>query len=158
MAFKSVDEVEQFRFDDCQISAFTVTDQKLELEVEALIVRTNNSQNTNYTESYAGTTKISLVNGTIQKIIKDGYRYYDANDVLLSEVPDEELSEEEIKQFPGRCRDAYLYDMQKTAEGYILGIEFEDPDDHGVSDSYQVIVACDSVICTWERYMNRVQN
>lgn len=158
MAFKSVDEIEQFRFDDCQISTFTVADQEIKLEVEALIVRTNNSQNTNYTESYAGTTKIRLVNGAVQKIIKDGYRYYDANDVLLSEVPDEELAEEECKQFPSRCQDAYLYEMQKTETGYRLGIEFEDAEDHTVGDSYQVLVSCDSVVCVWERYMNRVQN
>ena len=56
MAYKSMDEIEQFRFDDCQIDSFRTIGQDLILEVEALIVRANNSQNTNYTESYADTT------------------------------------------------------------------------------------------------------
>ena len=51
VAYKSVDELEHFRFDDCQIDTFAVTENGVELMVEALIVRADNSQNTNYTES-----------------------------------------------------------------------------------------------------------
>ena len=80
MAYKSMDEIEQFRFDDCQIDSFRTIGQDLILEVEALIVRANNSQNTNYTESYADTTRISLHGGRLEKVVKDGYRYYEAND------------------------------------------------------------------------------
>ena len=52
VAYKSVDELEHFRFDDCQINTFAVTENGVELMVEALIVRADNSQNTNYTERY----------------------------------------------------------------------------------------------------------
>lgn len=158
MAYKSVDEIEGFRFDDCQISWFRMSEQQAELEVEALIVRANNSQNTNYTESYAGTARICLQGGSIKQIIKDGYRYYDADDVLISEVPDAVLADAEQAAFPRSCGGAYLYEMQKTAEGYMLGIEFEDPEDHTVGASYRVYISCEDVSCTWERYMNRVQN
>ena len=157
MAYKSMDEIEQFRFDDCQIGSFRTVGQDLILEVDALIVRANNSQNTNYTESYADTTRISLHGGRLEKVVKDGYRYYDANDVLVSEVPDEELSSEETADFPARCEGAYLFEMEKIEGGYRLGIEFEDPEDHTVGASYQVFVSCESVACTWERYLNRVQ-
>ena len=51
VAYKSVDELEHFRFDDCQIDTFAVTENGVELMVEALIVRADNSQNTNDTES-----------------------------------------------------------------------------------------------------------
>ena len=46
VAYKSVDELEHFRFDDCQIDTFAVTENGVELMVEALIVRADNSQNT----------------------------------------------------------------------------------------------------------------
>lgn len=87
VAYKSVDELEHFRFDDCQIDTFAVTENGVELMVEALIVRADNSQNTNYTESYAGTTKIRITDGKLIRCVRDGYKYYDANDVLQSEVP-----------------------------------------------------------------------
>lgn len=158
MSYKSIDEIEQFRFDDCQIQHISVTGQSIELEVEALIVRANNSQNTNYTESYAASTRICLAKGKIDNIIKDGYRYYDANDVLISEVPDSPLSQKEVEAFPASCAGAYLFEMKRTPDGYNLGIEFEDPEDHTVGASYQVFVTCDSVVCIWERYLNRVQS
>lgn len=157
MAYKSIDEIDRFRFDDCRIHEFRVEPHGLSLEVEALIVRANNSQNTNYTESYADVTEISVKGGRIEKIIKDGYRYYDADDVLLSEVPDQILQETEQKAFPATCEGAYLYEITRLPEGYRLGIEFEDPEDHTASDSYQVLVNGESIVCTWERYMNRVQ-
>ena len=92
VAYKSVDELEHFRFDDCQIDTFAVTENGVELMVEALIVRADNSQNTNYTESYAGTTKIRITDGKLIRCVRDGYKYYDANDVLQYEVPHYELS------------------------------------------------------------------
>ena len=35
VAYKSVDELEHFRFDDCQIDTFAVTENGVELMVEA---------------------------------------------------------------------------------------------------------------------------
>lgn len=158
MGFKSVNEVENFRFDDCQICRFSPMENGVELEVEALIVRANNSQNTNYTESYAGTAKICLQGGKVIRCIRDGYKYYDANDVLQSEVPDYELSVAQTAEFPKKCEGAYLFEMKKDDDkGYKLGIEFEDPEDNTVGDSYQVYVTCDQLVVTWEQYMNRVQ-
>ena len=69
MAYKSVDELEHFRFDDCQIDTFVVTENGVELMVEALIVKADNSQNTNYTESYAGTTKIRITDGKLIRCV-----------------------------------------------------------------------------------------
>ena len=116
VAYKSVDELEHFRFDDCQIDTFAVTENGVELMVEALIVRADNSQNTNYTESYAGTTKIRITDGKLIRCVRDGYKYYDANDVLQSEVPDYELSVAETTDFPKTCEGAYLFEMKRDAD------------------------------------------
>ena len=43
MSFKSVNEVEKFRYDDCCIVKRKDTEGDLVLEVEALIVKGNNS-------------------------------------------------------------------------------------------------------------------
>ena len=42
--------------------------------------------------------------------------------------------------------------------GYVLGIEFVDPEDQTVGDSYQVYVTGTQVAMLWEQYMNRVQS
>lgn len=165
MGFQSVDELEQFSFEDCQITSFQIKEEGIFFEVEALIVKARNSQNTNYTDSYAGTTQIRLLGGRILSAFKEGYKYYNANDVLVNEIPDESLSVAEIKAFPKKCDGAFLFAMEKRedVEGqihYAVGIEFGDDSEYGsnVTDTYQLDVAFDKAIVNWERYMNRVQN
>ena len=103
MGFKSVNEIEKFTFDDCVISSFKVNEAGIILVLEALIVDSNNSQNTNYTESYADTTTVRLLDGKIISAKKDGYRYYDANEVLMEEVPDTVLSDVETENIIKIC-------------------------------------------------------
>ena len=112
MGYKSVNEIEQFSFDDCQITRLNVLENEIVIEVCALIVKRNNSQNTNYTDSYAGTTRISLKNAELCRVIKDGYKYYNADEVLIKEIPDEDVDEKDYKELFAKCENAYLYSME----------------------------------------------
>lgn len=163
MAFQSINELNQFRYDDCQICEMVIEPSQIKLTVEALIVARNNSQNTNFTESYADTTMIRLTEGCIVSGVKDGYKYYDANDVLLNEVADTPLTEEELAQFPKLCEGAYMYsvDKEEDVDGkncYSFGFEFVDEAEQAMGDSYRLKIAFEKAIVTWDRYMNRVQN
>ena len=60
MGFKSVNELEQFCFDDCQICEIKVSDKEVEFVLEALIVKRNNSQNTNPKSNDSSLKSISL--------------------------------------------------------------------------------------------------
>lgn len=181
--FQSTNELDKFSYNDCVIKAVTIRDNTIALQVEALIVEPDNSQNTNYTRSYAGDAAITYTQGRICKVLKEGYRYYDANDVLQEEVPDTVLSEEEITTLLTQLTDTYLYDIQmvkpedvgdstilvgdepdasnsQDVKVCVLGIEFspEDPNDLSLkTDSYQIMVTYDTVTVQWERYMNRVE-
>lgn len=160
MNYKSVDEINKFRFDDCRINSVKKTDKDIYIEVEALIVCADNSQNSNYTESYAGTAVIKFVSSDIKKCIRDGYKYYDANEVLISEVEDCILEKDEIPAFLNSCEGAYLCELKKNTsetDSYDLGIEFEDSEDGTVSDSYSLVIVCEKIIVEWDQYLNRVQ-
>lgn len=164
MGFQSVDEINHFSFEDCKIHSFQMGAEGIFLEVEALIVRPENSQNTNYTESYADVAQIRFQAGKIVSGLQEGYKYYDANDVLVNEIPDRSLDEREIKAFPKKCDGAYLFAVEpgETTEGlqhYALGFELEKEDVYGseIADSFQFDVTCEKVIVNWDRYLNRVQ-
>jgi hypothetical protein len=163
MGYKSVDEIEKFRYDDCRISSFKVDGDSVRLELEALIVKSDNSQNTNFTESYAGTVMARFIGGKIISGIKDGFRLYDADEKLIKEVEDVELNEEELKSFPKLCEGAYLYRVDRAENNddrqhYILSIEFADEEENTMGDSYQLDIVFDKAVFEWEHYMNRVQN
>lgn len=110
--FQSINELDKFSYKDCVIKSVTVREDTIILQVEALIVEPDNSQNTNYTRSYAGDTTITYTQGRIGKVVKEGYRYYDANDILQEEVPDTVLSEAETVELMGQLANTYLYDIQ----------------------------------------------
>lgn len=162
MAFQSVNEIEKFSYEDCRIYGFQVKENQIEMELEALIVKPDNSQNTNYTESYAATTVVKFIGGKILSGTKDGYKYYDANDVLLKTVPDEPLTNEQLGNFPKICEGAFLFSMSKVKEEddlyvYELSIEFEDEENNTVADSYRLQICFEKAIFTWQEYLNRVQ-
>lgn len=163
MKFKSVNEIEKFSFEDCVINKFEVRNDMICLELEALIVKPDNSQNTNYTESYAGTTEVRLMGGNIISAVKEGFRYYNADDVLISEKPDEPLTETQIQEVTKASEGAYLFSMVKKGETdgryvYTVGIEFVDEEElNTVADSYLLEVAFEKAVFAWDFYMNRVQ-
>lgn len=165
MKFECTNELQNFSFEDCTIRRFDVTDAAITFEVEALIVKPSNSQNTNYTESYAGTAQIRLVGGKLLSGRKEGFRYYDADDRLVSETPDEEMSQEQLKEFPKQCTDAFLFRLANREESskellLDLSIEFPAEEEYAApsdADSFALTVSCEKVIIGWDQYLNRVQ-
>lgn len=159
MGFQSVNELEQFSFQDAQIKDFQVSEGLIFFELEAVIVKARNSQNANFTDSYAGTLSMRLLGGKIQKAVKEGYKYYDANDNLVEEVPDEALSGEEIAALVKASKDYYLFDVVKVEDDqnttghflYLFGLDADE------ETSYWFQIEFEKSILEWERYMNRVQ-
>ena len=71
MSFVSINEIESFRYDDCYIIGRKDTESDIVLEVKALIVKGDNSQNANFTDSYADVAHIIFKKGSIVKGIKN---------------------------------------------------------------------------------------
>lgn len=157
MSYISKNEVDKFAFDDCVINEFSRDKNGFKMSLDALIVKARNSQNTNYTDSYADTTICSLKGIDIVAVLKEGYNRYDADDNLLEEVPDEPIAPENyaelFKKFPG----SYLANFYKDEEEYVMEIEIVEEND-GISEAYEIHVIAENVYFTWENYLNRVQH
>lgn len=165
MKYESINELHTFCFDDCVLNKFEVTDDSLFLEVEALQVRPKNSQNTNFTLSYAGPSVISLSEGSIISAAKEGFRYLNANGDVLSETPDVPIKESEMKEFLHSLNGVYLFSFEEdqTKKGihyYTLEVEFpgEDDFDTAHNDCYEIQVAFKDAKVAWEFFQNRVDS
>lgn len=166
MSFKSVDELFNFDFQDVVIKGVEIIPEGITFTVDALIVEPENTQNENFIKSYADTAKIRFSGGRIYSGVRDGYKRYDANDKLLSEVPDTSLSENEVKTVLEKSNGAYLYAVDRNDESkeddfyYTISIEFphEEEFDTNATESYQIVIRFSKAIVTWEKYLNRVQN
>jgi len=171
MAFVSKNEIEQFSFEDCQISSVEKTENDIIFYLEALMVRERNSQNTNYTLSYADTTKAILSNAKIYSVVLAGYKVFDANDNLVENVEDKIVAKEEWDNVFSNLKNAYLYRMisitdeekagLEDAKAFVYDIEveaFEDPDIQDLrEDAYTLRIGFDKSTFSWNRYLNRVQ-
>ncbi len=159
MKFQSVNELEQFDFQDAVAHSYTNQAGNIYVELEAVRVKVGNSQNTNYTESYAGELTMRLVNADIQKGIKEGYKYYNANDVLVEEVPDTSLSQLEIGEILKNIKGCYIWSMVPVEASqndtgrflYLMGIDKDE------ETTYWLQIAFDQSILEWDKYMNRVE-
>lgn len=162
MSFVSKNELHQFSFEDAQLVEMKKTDNSLDIVVEALIVKPRNSQNTNYTESYAATSTIHFSECKIEGAIEDGYRYFSPDDVLLEEKPDRVLSEDELEQLLRNAEGNFLYDVQEitgesTAENKVCVLGIEANLDTEEEASYQIRLSYSDVTVNWNKYLNRVQ-
>lgn len=156
MSFISKNEVNKFRFDDCVIGSFERDKNGIKMSLDALIVKANNSQNTNYTDSYADTTICSLKDIEIVGVLKEGFNRYDADDNLLEEILDEPIAPDDYKALFKTFEGAYLTRFEKEEGEYVLEVEIVE-EGEGLSDAYELHVIAENVYFTWERYMNRVQ-
>lgn len=163
MKYKAVNEINHFNFKDAQIEHVNVDTAKQEIifSLSAVIVTPENSQNENFTYSYAGDMTVHFYGAGIQVAVKEGYKYYDANDVLVEEVPDTELSTLELSALLKKLSGAYFWNMTQIEESqnqtghelYLIGIDLGDED----NTTYWLQVAFDEIVMEWDRYMNRVE-
>ena len=165
MKFQSVNEFSHFSFSDCVLTGIEQNPAGIQLTLEALIVLPENSQNTNFTKSYAGPVQLRLIGGQLTDSIKEGYLYRDADGKLLESVPDTVLSPAEVEALLPTFRDVYLFQIlsETRADGRVLlelGIEFPQDEEFDtlVTPSYRIGVRCEKAVFGWDYYMNRVES
>jgi hypothetical protein len=164
MGFRSEDEIYNFDFRDAVIDSVEIIPEGITFKLDGLIVEPENSQNENYTKSYADTTKLRLSGGRIKKVIKDGYKRYDADNNLLESVDEQSLSEAEGKKLLENAKNAFLFaaDVNDSSNVELFSYDFsieipsKIPYDTSVTDSYSITITFTKAIVTWNKYLNKV--
>ena len=161
--FRSENEIYNFDFADAKIEQFKIDGANVIITLEALIIEPENSQNENYTKSYAGLTKAKFENAEIISGIKDGYKRYDANNKLVEDVEDTPIDKDELLMILKNSKGAYLYAMDANDNSsenlfsYTVSIEFANMNyDTTVTKSYQFIMTFKRALFEWDKYMNKV--
>lgn len=123
----------------------------LEFYVEGAVVKDNNSQNEYYTDKYADQMEIRFKNPVIEAVLLEGHKYYDANDNLVEEVPDQKLAEDEYEKIFGKFKENYIFyggkpEADKKCYQMIVDVD---------EDSYIVSFYYDKVIAGWNHFLNK---
>ena len=123
----------------------------LEFYVEGAVVKDNNSQNEYYTDKYADQMEIRFKNPVIEAVLLEGHKYYDANDNLVEEVPDQKLAEDEYEKIFGKFKENYIFyggkpEADKKCYQMIVDVD---------EDSYIVSFYYDKLIAGWNHFLNK---
>lgn len=136
---------------DAEVSLKGLRARWLELYVEGAVVKDNNSQNEYYTDKYADQMEIRFKNPVIEAVLLEGHKYYDANDNLVEEVPDQKLVEDEYEKIFGKFKENYIFyggkpEADKKCYQMIVDVD---------EDSYIVSFYYDKVIAGWNHFLNK---
>ena len=136
---------------DAEVSLKGLRARCLELYVEGAVVKDNNSQNEYYADKYADQMEIRFKNPVIEAVLLEGHKYYDANDNLVEEVPDQKLAEDEYEKIFGKFKENYIFyggkpEADKKCYQMIVDVD---------EDSYIVSFYYDKVIAGWNHFLNK---
>lgn len=157
MKFKVVDQLDKFGFRDVQLSACEVVDGTLRMTMAGAISKYNNPCNDRYQDWYILDAYARFEGAQIINCYKEGLKYYDANNVLLEEIPDEPIGAEGYEDTLKLCKDGIMFaliekepleDGKKVIE---VAIDLEE-----ANDTYWITFVYDRVIIEWDRYANKV--
>lgn len=157
MRFQTVNALSLFNFEEVTLREFVMREDSLTMVMDALIVKGNNPVNEECIDRFADTANLCFKEGKLTEVYKEGYKYYDAMDRLIEEVPDEKIPAAEYEALLKQCRDVLLFDIIRVKEEeelyeYQIGIDLDE------STTYWFCISCKGTIMEWEKFKNRVMN
>ncbi|MGN0131865.1 MAG: hypothetical protein ACI4AA_05450 [Lachnospiraceae bacterium] len=155
MRFQTINALHLFNFEEVTVKQLEAREDSVTVVMEALIVKGNNPNNEECVDRFADTANVRFLDGRIMKIIKEGYKYYDADNKLLEEKPDSTIPETEYESLLKQCKDVWLFDIVASGQEddryeYQLGIDLNE------EDTYWITIQCAETIVEWEKFKNKV--
>ena len=157
MRFQTINALHLFNFEEVTLKEFHMGKDSVTMVMDALIVKGNNPANEECIDRFADTANLCIKEGIITEAYKEGYKYYDAMDRLIEEVPDEKVPAAQYENLLKQCRDVLLFDIIRVKEEvdryeYQIGIDLDE------STTYWFHITCKGTLMEWEKFKNRVMN
>ncbi|MGN1156729.1 MAG: hypothetical protein ACI4TK_11160 [Agathobacter sp.] len=157
MKFKVQDQLDTFAFRDVEVVSCELTEDALRMTMRGVISKYNNPCNERFQDWYILEAYARFEGAKITNCYKEGMKYYDANNVLLEEVPDEPIVPDAyadtIKLFQNSCMFMLIQKESQADDQKSVEVAFDLEEGN---DTYWVEFAYDRVIIEWDRYANKV--
>ncbi len=156
MQYKCVNELDKFDFQEAILEALDLDSDQLCIALSSGIAKYNNPCNTKYVDCYIAETQVRIKKPRILRFFLEGSKYYDANDVLLEEVSDQDIPPEEYEKTIKKLISGEVYTFrEKNASENIdrcceIAVDVAD-------DTYWIEIAFEKIILEWDRFRNRVE-
>lgn len=156
MKYKCENELHTLDFKDFDVSDISFNNGKLKLNTGGGVAKYNNSCNETLEERYISESEIAFFDAKISKMFLEGAKYYNADDVLLKETPDEPVEERNYAEIFKKMKEGTVFfiNSKSTNNGRYeaeIAIDIE-------NDTYWINVDFEKVVVGFDRFMNRVMN
>ena len=181
MAYRTVDEVSHFDFQDAGISEIRLEKGHIYFELTAVTILPENSANRDIRKMGAPELTLQIQQVRIMKLIQEGYQVYDADGEPKASYPDVEIPagdyEEVLKEIGAAGEESASQDMSLPELG--IALEPQDMDGSavyalqrtetgdeeypyeydmyldGTEHTYHLVMRGKHDVEEWERFMNR---
>lgn len=156
MKYKCINELDKFSFREAIMEKCECREDVMIWELTGVIAKYDNPANETLVDRYIDTTQVRLKKPVIKKLLLEGAKYYDANEVLLREVPDQDIPEEDYdKTFRLFVGAEIFVILQKEAsrEGMLccqVAVDIEE-------DTYWFEVEYEKAVFEWNNFLNKVE-
>lgn len=154
MNFRTVDEFENFDFNEAHIGGIEVKSGHVFLYLDNVMISAKNSCNRDIREMRTNDLVLKLQDGQITSFVKEGVKVYNADGVFQREIPDEVIPLEKYQETFDMLLDKYMLEAavkrdEKLNENiYEFEIEYEE-------FSYMLTVKAVHDTQEWDRFMNK---
>lgn len=161
MKYKCENNLDKFYFGDANIEKCECQDGHMTLVMDGAAVRYNNPANETLTDRYIDMAQVRLKDMKIRRLFLEGARYYDANDVLMREVPDQEINQEDYEKMFRMFSGASVFTVEEKEasdeDSFCCEIALDVTDEEADEMStYWMEIEYKKAVTEWEHFLNKM--
>ena len=150
MGYRTKNELEHFDFKEALIDEIREENGHLYVELGYVTILGNNSCNRDIRTMGTNALTLQLYQVSEKRLVREGYKHYDADGNLKGQQEDEVIPPEEISGLYQELAGSVIFHLEKSGEQYRFLID-------GEERTYACTVKAEHDIEEWERFMN-IQN
>lgn len=149
MNYRTTDELEHFNFSDAYIGDVQVTSGFFHIILDNVTILPENSCNRDIREMRANQLLLKIEGATIETVVEEGYKVYDANGKLMKICEDVRVEEKDYLSVVKSFVDGVIYSLEKKQGEYRFTID-------GANErTYLLCVSGTSDVEEWDRFLNK---
>ena len=155
MKFRTVDEFENFDFNEAHISGMEIRSGHVFFMLDNVMISAQNSCNRDVRDMRTNELVLKLQDGKIVSFVKEGVKVYNADGVFQREIPDETVPAQKYQETFDKLLDKYMLEVtikRDEASGenvYEFEIEYEE-------FSYLLVVKAAHDTEEWDKFMQKM--
>lgn len=149
MNYRTTNELEHFDFTDAYIADIQAVGGFFHIILDNVTILPENSCNRDIRQMRANQLLLKIEQASLDSIVEEGYKVYDADGKLMQTCDDVEVASEDFAAVIKTFTDGMIYSLKKQENHYLFFI------DAANERTYQLCVSGTGDVEEWDRFLNK---